>query len=142
MDLYMDGLAVFNFTLQRVGTLVRETLALHGWEPEQVGAFLFHQANAFMLNSLAKKLKLPAGRVSLNIGKYGNTSIASIPLLMADDFGGLLQEDQPQNLLLAAFGIGYSWAAVAATLSGIRTAKVISTEATAECSIHSTSAAS
>jgi 3-oxoacyl-[acyl-carrier-protein] synthase-3 len=142
MDLYMDGLAIFNFTLQRVGPLVSETLALQGWSAQQVDAFLFHQANAFMLKTLAKKMKLPTDRVPLNIGKYGNTSMSSIPLLMADDFSERLRGDKPQNLLLAAFGIGYSWAAVAATLSGIKTAKVISTEATAECLIHSTSAAS
>jgi 3-oxoacyl-[acyl-carrier-protein] synthase-3 len=128
MDLYMDGLAIFNFTLQRVGPLVRETLALHGWATEQVDGFLFHQANGFMLNTLAKKMKLPANRVPVNIAKYGNTSMSSIPLLLTDDFSERLRGNTPQNLLLAAFGIGYSWAAVATTLYGIETAKVIRAE--------------
>jgi 3-oxoacyl-[acyl-carrier-protein] synthase-3 len=131
MDLYMDGLAVFNFTLQRVGPLVRDTLALHGWKTEQVDGFLFHQANGFMLNTLIRKLKLPADRVPINIGKYGNTSMSSIPLLLADDFSERLCGDTQQHLLLAAFGIGYSWAAVAITLFMLQVAKVIKLEVTA-----------
>ncbi len=128
MDLYMDGFAIFNFTLQRVGPLVKDTLALHGWVTEQVDGFLFHQANGFMLNTLMRKLKLPVDRVPINIGKYGNTSISSIPLLLADDFSARLRGDAPQHLLLAAFGIGYSWAAMAGALFGVKTAKVISVE--------------
>jgi len=131
MEIYMDGLAIFNFTLQRVGPLVRDTLELHGWETEQVDGFLFHQANGFMLTTLAKKMKLPIDRVPLNIGKYGNTSMSSIPLLLADDFSERLRESTPQNLLLAAFGIGYSWAAMATTLSRLTSAKVIGLEARA-----------
>ena len=131
MELYMDGFAIFNFTLQRVGPLVRETLALSNWEMECVDGFLFHQANGFMLNTLAKKMKLPADRVPINIGKYGNTSMSSIPLLLADDFSDRLRGGTPQNLLLAAFGIGYSWAAVAITVSDIVTAKVINSKVSA-----------
>jgi 3-oxoacyl-[acyl-carrier-protein] synthase-3 len=131
MDLYMDGLSIFNFTLQHVGPLVRDTLSLHGWKTEQVDGFLFHQANGFMLKTLMKKLKLPADRIPINIGKYGNTSVSSIPLLLADDFSARLGGDTPQHLLLAAFGIGYSWAAVATTLSGLKVARVISSQVAA-----------
>jgi 3-oxoacyl-[acyl-carrier-protein] synthase III len=135
MDLYMDGLAIFNFTLQRIPPLVRDTLEQHGWEKEQVDAFLFHQANAFMLKTLVKKMKLPDDRVLMNIAKYGNTSLASIPLLIADDLSDPARNGAP-NVLMAGFGIGYSWAAAALTLSGLKTAKVLRTEV-GECSIHS-----
>jgi 3-oxoacyl-[acyl-carrier-protein] synthase-3 len=81
-----------------------------------------------MLNTLVKKMELPADRVPINIGKYGNTSMSSIPLLLADDFSDRLRGSTPQNLLLAAFGIGYSWAAVAITVSDIVTAKVINSK--------------
>ena len=53
-ELYMDGLAVFNFTLQRVPALIRGVLELHGWQKEEVHSFAFHQANAFILKMMAK----------------------------------------------------------------------------------------
>jgi 3-oxoacyl-[acyl-carrier-protein] synthase-3 len=123
MDLYMEGLAIFNFTLQRVPTLVKETLQFHGWEIPDVDGFLFHQANGFILKTLANKL--PLDRVPTNISKYGNSSVSSIPLLLADDWSKRVQSEQPQNLLLSGFGIGYSWAAAAITISNLKTAKVV-----------------
>jgi 3-oxoacyl-[acyl-carrier-protein] synthase-3 len=133
MELYMDGLAIFNFTLQRVPALVRDTLEAHGWEIGQVDGFLCHQANAFMLRTLGKKMKLPVDRMPINIGKYGNTSMCSIPLLLADDYSERVRGSEPQKLLLASFGVGYSWAALAATLGEFKTARVINTEVTTKC---------
>lgn len=140
-ELFMDGLAIFNFTLQRVAPLVRDTLEMHGWDKEQVDAFLFHQANAFMLKTLTKKMKLREDRVPINMRKYGNCSMASIPLLLADDLSERMRVGAAQKMLMAGFGIGYSWAAAAATLGGMKSARVINTEAKRECLIHSISAA-
>lgn len=134
MDLYMDGLSIFNFTLQRVAPLVRETLELQGWDAADVDAFVFHQANTFMLKALAKKLKIPEDRVPINIGTYGNTSMSSIPLLLTDKLSEQICGSQPQNLVLAGFGIGYSWAAVAASLSGLKVAKVLKVKEDSQCS--------
>jgi 3-oxoacyl-[acyl-carrier-protein] synthase-3 len=128
MNLYMDGISIFNFSLQRVPPLIQQTLALHGWSADDVDAFLFHQANGMILKALAKRMKLPAERVPMNIGKYGNTSMASIPLLLADEFSERLLGGKPQALLLVGFGAGYSWAAAAAELSRFTVAKVIRTE--------------
>jgi 3-oxoacyl-[acyl-carrier-protein] synthase III len=141
MDLYMDGLAIFNFTLERVPPLVRDILELHGWQPDQVDSFVFHQANAFMLKALARKMRIPVQRMPINIDKYGNTSMSSIPLVLADDLSAVLRGAQPRNLLLAGFGIGYSWAGAAMTFCGLKTAKVIHSDLTEECLTHSTSAA-
>ena len=139
MDLYMDGLAVFNFTLQRVAPLVRDTLALHGWTADDVDRYVFHQANAFMLKTLAKKLKLSEDKLPMNIGTYGNTSVSSIPLLLADKLSERICGQQPQKLLLAGFGIGYSWAAAALTLSGLKIAEVIRTKEGSSCLTSQTS---
>lgn len=128
MDTYMDGMEIFNFTLQRVGPLVNQVLELQGWTLEQVEAFVMHQANAFLLKTLIRKMKLPVDRVPINIGKYGNTSMCSIPLLLADDLREKVLGDIPYPMLLVGFGIGYSWGASAVTLSGLRTARVIQTE--------------
>ncbi|MFC4160130.1 ketoacyl-ACP synthase III [Chitinimonas lacunae] len=106
--LQMDGGAVFNFTLQAVPPLVAESLALAQTSVEQVDYFLFHQANLFMLRHLAKKAKLPADKCPTNIAAYGNTSSASIPLLMTTTLATPLRERR-QRLALFGFGVGFSW---------------------------------
>jgi len=115
-ELYMDGLAVFNFTLQRVPPLIKAVLERHGWQKEEVRAFAFHQANGFILNMMAKKLKVTPEQVPINIARYGNTSMSSIPLVLADDLRAELTGDAPQKMVLAGFGIGYSWAGAAVEL--------------------------
>jgi 3-oxoacyl-[acyl-carrier-protein] synthase III len=83
-NLYMDGISVFNFVLKRILTLLEAVLTERGWKPEEVDLFLIHQPNALLLKSLAKKLAIE-GRLPLNVGKYGNTSMTSIRLPMADE---------------------------------------------------------
>jgi 3-oxoacyl-[acyl-carrier-protein] synthase III len=125
MDLYMDGLAVFNFTLKRVPPVVQECMKLAGWGIDQVDAFAFHQANAFMLSKLAKKIGAPPERFPMNIEKYGNTSMTTIPLLLADTLAEQIRGDKPKRLLLAGFGVGLSWASAAMSVSNVRAATVV-----------------
>lgn len=124
-DLFMDGLAVFNFTLGRVPELVETVLVESGWARDSVDAYLFHQANGFMLGKIARKLKLAPERVPVNIGRYGNTSVASIPLLLADAVAGIVTGPAPARLVLAGFGVGLSWAGAAVTASGLGAARVV-----------------
>ncbi|MDB4886096.1 MAG: hypothetical protein JWN79_1534 [Gemmatimonadetes bacterium] len=124
MDLYMDGLAVFNFTLKRVPPLIRSTLAQRGWEIDDARQYLFHQANAFILQTLAKKSGIPRDRLPINIGKFGNTSMATIPLLIADAIRDEALAPEGTTAVLAGFGVGLSWAGAALTLK-LRTAHVI-----------------
>lgn len=108
--LFMDGGEIFNFTLKAVPRLVSDLMELSELRIEQHDAFLFHQANTFMINHLAKKAKLPQEKVPINIDRYGNTSSATIPLLMADDLASHLMSRQ-SRLAMFGFGVGYSWAA-------------------------------
>jgi 3-oxoacyl-[acyl-carrier-protein] synthase-3 len=71
-----------------------------------------HQANQFMLKHLAKRMKLPTEKVVLALEEFGNTSSASIPLAMTHSLAVELREDS-LRLLLAGFGVGLSWGAVA-----------------------------
>lgn len=105
--LYMDGGAIFNFTLATVPPLIAATLERAGGVA-QFDAFLFHQANAFMLRHLVKKAKLPVDRVPMNIDRFGNTSSATIPLLMTTDLANRLQSEK-LRLGLFGFGVGFSW---------------------------------
>lgn len=107
--LYMDGGEIFNFTLKAVPALISETVERAGLTLDDYDAFLLHQANAFMIKHLAKKAKLPVEKVPLNIDRYGNTSSATIPLLMTDDLREQLAE-RTLRLGLFGFGVGYSWA--------------------------------
>lgn len=108
--LYMDGGEVFNFTLKAVPGLIRDTLAAANSGVEDYDVFLLHQANAFMIRHLAKKAKLPPEKVPINIDRYGNTSSATLPLLMTTDAAEMLGTGE-RRIAMFGFGVGYSWAA-------------------------------
>lgn len=108
--LFMDGAEVFSFTLRAVPKLVREMLDDAGLEPTDVDAYALHQANRFMLRHLAKKIGAGEERVPINIARFGNTSSASIPLLLTTDLAEPLAS-APGRMMLVGFGVGLSWGA-------------------------------
>jgi 3-oxoacyl-[acyl-carrier-protein] synthase-3 len=112
---FMNGAEVFTFTLGAIPPLIRETLALRGWAANDVDAYVFHQASAFMLKNLQRACGLSAERFVIGLEEYGNTSSASIPLAIVDRLKTRL-EGHSEKLLLAGYGIGWSWAAAALEL--------------------------
>ena len=76
---------------------------------EAVDSFVLHQANQFMLQHLAKKIGAP-DRTPVNIDRFGNTSSASIPLVLTTDLAERLVAEQ-MRLMMVGFGVGYSWGA-------------------------------
>jgi 3-oxoacyl-[acyl-carrier-protein] synthase-3 len=113
----MDGSAVFNFTLRRVPALIDDIRQYGG--PD---VWLFHQANAFMLNHLVRKASIPVSQVPTNLQLRGNTSCASIPLLMCD-VG--LQALTDRRVAMIGFGAGWTWGAVNLKLEDLRCAEAI-----------------
>ncbi|MDA8139141.1 MAG: ketoacyl-ACP synthase III [Desulfobacteraceae bacterium] len=111
-QLFMNGAEIFTFTLQQVPPLIGGILESSGWSVEDVDAFVMHQANSFMLKHLGKKMKLPAEKVVIALEDFGNTSSASIPLALSAAMRPSLSRES-QKLVLAGFGVGYSWAAAA-----------------------------
>lgn len=105
--LHMDGQAVFQFALSTVPGLVAET-TMNGY----VDWFLFHNANKMMIEHIAKKSNLDMARVPLNLARYGNTSSASIPLLMCDSEATEALRTRKNVLAMFGFGAGYSFAGV------------------------------
>jgi 3-oxoacyl-[acyl-carrier-protein] synthase-3 len=97
-----------------VPPLVNAVLQGAGWTVDEADAFVFHQANQFMLQHVARRLKLPKEKFVLAMEEFGNTSSASVPLAMSARLADRLR-GQPLRLVLAGFGVGYSWAAVALT---------------------------
>lgn len=108
--LYMNGGEIFNFTLRTIPALVSQLMSCAQTSLEQQDYFLFHQANLFMLNHLIKKTKIPTLKTPINIQNYGNTSSASIPLLMTSALQTELIQKQCQ-ISMFGFGVGFSWAA-------------------------------
>jgi 3-oxoacyl-[acyl-carrier-protein] synthase III len=108
--LYMDGPEIFNFTIKIVPQAVSGILKKSCLTLEDIDFFVFHQANAFMLNHLRDKISIPEEKFYINLLHCGNTVSASIPiaLKMALDEGRVHPN---QRIMLVGFGVGYSWAA-------------------------------
>lgn len=108
--LYMNGPEIFNFTIEKIPGLVKETLELNGLSMDDIDHFVFHQANSFMLNYLRRKTKIPTEKFYIDMEKTGNTVSATIPIALKNMMDkGLLKKGD--KILLAGFGVGYSWGA-------------------------------
>ncbi len=115
---YMDGMAIMNFALVKVPPLVKGLLAEMEWDRESVDKVFLHQANAFIIQSLRKKLKLRPEQVPLHVDGFGNTGPASIPLALQQELAGA--GSMPRRVVLAGFGVGLSWAGMTLDLDGLR----------------------
>ena len=104
--LFMNGSEIFNFTIDVVPSLVNDTLNKNQLSKENIDGYVFHQANAFMLNFLRKKLKIEEELFHYYMSEVGNTVSATIPIVLCEK---LKENKLKGNLLLAGFGVGYSW---------------------------------
>lgn len=123
--LFMEGGEIFNFTLGAVPALFKQLCEESESSVGDFDAILFHQANAFMINHLRKKIKAEVDAVPINIDRFGNTSSATIPLLMATNCADLLKKPSLANIAMLGFGVGYSWAGSSMKLGGLRCAELI-----------------
>lgn len=123
--LFMEGSEIFSFTLNAVPALFRQLCDESGSTVADFDAILFHQANAFMINHLRKKIKADVDAVPINIDRFGNTSSASIPLLMATNCAERLRAPELSHITMLGFGVGYSWAGAAIRLGGLRCVELI-----------------
>ncbi len=103
----MDGGAVFTFGLFSVPKSLKALMNQFSIDLDSVDDLLLHQANKFMCESIRKKLKLPEEKVPYNIDRFGNTSGASIPLLMVTELQESLRSRKLQHLA-CGFGVGLS----------------------------------
>jgi 3-oxoacyl-[acyl-carrier-protein] synthase III len=107
--LYMDGSAIFSFTLEMVPVLVGHTLKNNGLQMDDIDKFIFHQANKYMLSFLRKKIQIPEEKFYLQMEHVGNTVSSTIPIALYHAFeDGQIESES--NVLIAGFGVGYSWA--------------------------------
>ncbi len=108
--LQMDGRTIIMHAVRKLARAVADLLERNSLRVEQVGLFLFHQANLRLLERLMKELKLEAGQCFVNIENYGNTSSASWMIAASEaKAAGLLHSGM--KVVIAAFGAGLSWGA-------------------------------
>lgn len=112
---YMDGMGIMAFALSKAASQIKEDISLLLFEPD---TYLFHQANKFIVNNLAKNLKINPEKVPIALSDYGNTGQCTIPLVICDNFLGK-QEDLGESFL-AAFGVGLTVATASMDLSEIK----------------------
>ena len=104
--LYMNGAKIFDFTLDAVPPLVRDTLQKNNLEMKDIDLFIFHQANKYMINFLRKKLKIEDDKFYVCLEVVGNTVSSTIPIALCE---AKKEGRLTGNILLAGFGVGYSW---------------------------------
>jgi 3-oxoacyl-[acyl-carrier-protein] synthase-3 len=107
--LFMNGSAIFNFTSESVPSLIKDILRKIQSDITEIDLFVFHQANKYMLNHLRKKIGIPEDKFYLAMEHCGNTVSSTIPIAL---FEAIKDEKvkKCKNILLAGFGVGYSWA--------------------------------
>jgi 3-oxoacyl-[acyl-carrier-protein] synthase III len=111
--LRMNGREVFRHAVQKISSVIEETLVSTGYAPDEIDLYVPHQANKRILDGIGKKLGIPPGKVMVTLARHGNTSAASVPLALNQAFeehrlreGGLV--------LMEAMGGGFTWGAVLA----------------------------
>jgi len=104
----MDGKEVYSFAVSTVPKSIMSVLEKANIEPEQVDYFLLHQANVRILDSVAKRLKMPKEKFPISLDHCGNISAGSIPILLDEvNKKGLLKRGQ--KIILSGFGGGLTW---------------------------------
>lgn len=121
-NLWLNGLEVFNFSLREVPSSIQKLLEYTNTSKNEYDYFILHQANLLMNESIRKKLKIEPEKIPYTLGKFGNTSSASIPLTLVSELREEMK-NKKLSLLLSGFGVGLSWGSAA-----IKTDKIICPE--------------
>jgi 3-oxoacyl-[acyl-carrier-protein] synthase-3 len=106
--LYMNGSAIFNFTLDTIPVLVQQTLEKNYLSADNIDYYIFHQANKFMLNTIRKVCSIPKDKFYINLEETGNTVSSTILIGLKDCLTtGLIKPNM--SVLITGFGVGLSW---------------------------------
>ena len=105
---YQEGKTVFKYAVSNMAYVAEKMLTRNNLTEPDIQWLVAHQANKRIIEATAKRVGVPAEKVMINIHKYGNTTSATLPLLLADYESQLKKGD---NLIFAAFGGGFTWGA-------------------------------
>ena len=104
---YQDGKNVFKWAVEKMSEVSAEIMERNGLKPEDIAYLLPHQANMRIIDAVANRMGInKEDKVLVNIERFGNTSSATIPILMWDKQKLLKKGD---NLILSSFGAGFAW---------------------------------
>lgn len=106
---HQEGKTVFKFAVSNMADVAEKMLTRNQLTNDDISWLVPHQANKRIIEATAKRVNLDAAKVMMNIHKYGNTTSATLPLLLAD-YEHLLKKGD--NLIFAAFGGGFTWGAI------------------------------
>jgi 3-oxoacyl-[acyl-carrier-protein] synthase-3 len=106
---HQEGKTVFKFAVSNMADVAEKMLLRNSLSNDDVNWLVPHQANKRIIEATAKRVDLDSSKVMMNIHKYGNTTSATLPLLLADYENQLKKGD---NLIFAAFGGGFTWGAI------------------------------
>ena len=107
--IYQDGKTVFKFAVTKMADVSEEIMKKNNLKGEDISWLVPHQANLRIIDATAKRMNVDQSKVMVNIHKYGNTTAATIPICLSE-WESRLKKDQ--NLILAAFGGGFTWGAI------------------------------
>ena len=106
---HQEGKTVFKFAVSNMADVAEKMLIRNGLSNDDISWLVPHQANKRIIEATAKRVNVDASKVMVNIHKYGNTTSATLPLLLADYEHQLKKGD---NLIFAAFGGGFTWGSI------------------------------
>jgi 3-oxoacyl-[acyl-carrier-protein] synthase-3 len=112
--LYQDGKTVFRSAVSEMCNAAEKIIKRNKIDTNKIAYLVPHQANKRIIDAVAKRINLPSQKVMNNIEKYGNTTAATLPLLLNDYEKKLSPGDK---LIFAAFGGGFTWGAAYLTWS-------------------------
>jgi 3-oxoacyl-[acyl-carrier-protein] synthase-3 len=113
-NIFMNGPEILSFTLEVVPKMISDVLKKNSLILDNIDLFIFHQANKYILDFLRKKIKIDENRFYYYIEEVGNTVSATIPIAIAE---ASKEGRMKGNVLLAGFGVGYSWGATILNVS-------------------------
>lgn len=107
-NLYMNGGAIFNFTLDAVPVMIKDLLTKHHLTKDDIDYYVFHQANKFMLNTIRKVCGLSKEQFYINLSETGNTVSSTVMIGLKDCLDkGIITSGM--KVMIAGFGVGLSW---------------------------------
>jgi len=109
--LYQDGKTVFKEAVKGMADISVEIMEKNNLKSDDIAYLVPHQANLRIIGATANRMGIPTEKTMINIHKYGNTTAATIPLCLTEYYrdGKVKKGD---NLILAAFGAGFTWGSI------------------------------
>lgn len=120
---HMNGADVFNFVIVEVPKDIKRLFNHTGEDILSMDYYVFHQANAFINNYIAKKMKIDRNRIPWTIQKYGNTSSVSVPLTIVSELKDKMSGNK--KIMMSAFGVGMAWSTAIVPFNDCKISEIV-----------------